>query len=569
MTNNELISELRAFMKREGLDCFIVCSTDEYLNEYIDLKQNPRYLLTGFSGSTGDALVTEDNVFLFVDGRYHIQADQEVNKDIVSVVKVGLSESPRQAMINTIDELPVRTVGFVSTKMSYFSYKVFTDFDYKKDKIFREFNIDPVFKIAGVVEPDSNEPLRYIGTEISGLAPSEKLDILLKKIKKLKIDIFLVTRLEEIAYLTNLRGKEINFSSSFKAKVIIKGEKCLVYTDLKKITPDIKEKFNSRFEFLSLDKFDKEFENIDNCTLGLIPASMNLYNYRLAEKSKFVLLDTSPIADMKAVKNRAELEYMEECFRRSDIVISRAISWLNQGIEKGLKITEKDFSDRVRELFFEEGACGLSFEVLAASGKNSAIIHYTNPDPEKIIQAGDLVLLDCGAYYDGGYATDTTRTFLAKNKDTKADSQTKKVYTTILKAFLHGLNYPLKEDVSGYDIDKIVRDILSDFDESFSFPHGTGHGVGLSVHESPPSLSPAEIAKKPLKTGMCFSIEPGLYKNRWGGVRLENTVTLAEEDGKLVINCLTKSKFDENLIDYDILDNQEKTWLKEYQRMAL
>jgi len=93
--------------------------------------------------------------------------------------------------------------------------------------------------------------------------------------------------------------------------------------------------------------------------------------------------------------------------------------------------------------------------------------------------------------------------------------------------------------------------------------------VGLSVHESPPSLSPAEIAKKPLKTGMCFSIEPGLYKNRWGGVRLENTVTLAEEDGKLVINCLTKSKFDENLIDYDILDNQEKTWLKEYQRMAL
>lgn len=572
MITSKLIQELRSFMKKEGIDIFVVNATDEYLNEYIELEQNPRYLLTGFSGSTGDAVVTKDQIFLFVDGRYHIQADQEVDKNIITVVKVGLNESIRTALINKIDELsePENVIGFVSTKISYFGYRVLTENLSEKNLVFREFNFDPVLDIAGIKEPQAKEPLRYIGTEISGLTPVEKLDKVLKEMKELNIDVLLVNKLEEIAYLLNLRGQEIPFNSSFRAKAIINDGKCLVFMDLNKLPDDIKANFKGKFRFLDISLFEKEFDKLNNLVIGFSPASVNLYNYRLVEKSKSVQLDINPIAKMKAVKNREEISHIKDNFRKSDIVISRAISWLNQGLENGVKLSEKDFADRVKALFFEEGAYGLSFGVLAASGKNSAIIHYTNPSTEKFIEKGELVLLDCGAYFEGGYATDTTRTFLAKSKETKADKELKKIYTMVLKAFLNGLNYPVDENINGFDIDKKVREIIhKDVDESFTFPHGTGHGVGISVHESPPRLSPAEEAKKPLEQGMCFSIEPGLYKNDWGGVRLENTVTLTAENGKLVISCLTRSKFDENLIDYDLLDEQEKEWLKNYQNNSI
>jgi len=571
MTNSRLISELRSFMKEESLDIFVVNATDEYLNEYIELQQNPRYLLIGFSGSTGDALVTNDQVFLFVDGRYHLQADQEVDKDIVTVVKVGLNESPRTALINKIAECSPSgsVVGLVSTKISYFSYRIYVENLSEKNLVFREFNFDPVLNLAKVEETTSKEPLRYVNIEISGLTPVEKLNNVLEKLKVLNIDVLLITKLEEIAYLSNLRGNDIPFSSSFKAKAIIKTGRCLIFTDLSKISDYFKDKYEGKFEFLDINLFEKEFENLNDEVIGFTPGSMNLYNYRLTEKNKSVEIDMSPITSMKAIKNKAELAHMKESFRKSDIAINRAISWLNQGLEKGVKLTEKDFADRVKVMFFQEGAHGLSFEVLAASGKNSAIIHYTNPDPDRIIQKGELVLLDCGAYFEGGYATDTTRTFLAKDKNTKANSEQKKIYTEVLKAFLRGLNYPLAEGISGYDIDKEVREVLKDVDESFSFPHGTGHGVGISVHESPPRLSPADEAKKPLEPGMCFSIEPGLYKNDWGGIRLENTVTLEKENDKLVISCLTRSKFDKNLVDYDLLNDQEKVWLENYQNISI
>ena len=570
MPHNDLIDKFRHFMHKEGIDLFLVSATDDYLNEYIDLKQNARYLLTGFSGSTGDALVTKDKIFLFVDGRYHLQADQEVDKNIVTVVKAGLNEAIRTLIINKIYEIAVfgHTLGIVSKKMSYLSYKSFYENMQNKKIVFKEYSYDPVLKLVNTADHNIKEPLRFIDVHISGLSTSSKLDIILADIKKSSIDTLLITQLEEIAYLTNLRGNEIPFSSSFKAKAVINLGKCLIYTDLHKLPDDLYNKYDEKFKFVDIKHFDNGLKNLVNSIIGYIPGSINLHDYRLIEKNKTFQFDISPIAKLKSVKNLAELNHMQECFKKSDIVINRAIAWLNQGLEKGSKISEKDFSEKVKQMFFEEGAFGLSFDVLAASGTNTAIIHYTNPNPEKYIQKGDLVLLDCGAYFEGGYATDTTRTFLAKGKETKADNETKKIYTTVLRAFLHGLNYPVVSNTSGFDIDKKVREIVN-IDADFSFPHGTGHGVGISVHESPPRISPAEEAKKPLQAGMCFSIEPGLYKNNWGGIRLENTVTIEQIDDKLVIKTLTRSKFDDNLINIDLLDKQEIFWLNKYQKQSI
>ena len=595
MINQEnIIEKTRIFMKKEKINFLIVFSTDKYLNEYVDLNENARYILTGFSGSTGDALVTPKDVFLFVDGRYHLQADEEVNKNLITVVKVGMDKSPQIALYEKIAELSdhAAKIGIISKKMGCGGFRKLLDILSEKNGNIKEFDFDPVMKFAGVKKSEKINELRDIPTEISGLSAEEKLDLIIKNNHENNIDVLVITKLEEIAYLCNLRGNEIPYSSSFKAKAVINSEKCFVFTDLRRITPEIRKKLGNRFIFDEND-FLKDLENLSEpVNIGFDLNSMTLSDCRKLERFKHRLIEVkdSPIALMKSVKNIQELEHIQECFLKTDIVINRAISWLNQNLEHGVSVSEKDFSDKIKSLFFEEGAVGLSFETIAASGKNTAFIHYTKADPEKFIQPGELVLLDCGAYFKGGYATDITRTFLAKIKETSASAKQKEIYTRVLKAFLHGINYDLQESTTGFDIDKKVRDIISqDKPEGFNFSHGTGHGVGISVHESPPRLAPSEVSQTKLLTGMCFTIEPGLYCDDWGGVRIENTVVItpAPQGNELQkppakqssasafstpasqIISLTKTKFDDNLINYDLLTEQEKIWLEKYKKQEI
>ena len=577
MINREaLIEKTRLFMKKEKLNILIVFSTDEYLNEYVALDDNARYLLTGFSGSTGDVVITPADIFLFVDGRYHLQADEEVNNSLITVVKVGMDKSPQTALYEKIAELSdhIAKVGIVSKKISCGGFRKLLDVLSKKNIIIKELDVDPVIEAADKLKTKKVSELRLIPNEISGMSAEEKLKLIIKNNHKNYIDVLVVTKLEEIAYLTNLRGNEISYSSSFKTKALINSEKCFIFTDLRKITPEIREKLGNKFVFENEDAdFSKDLEKIhEQINIGYDLNSMNLHDCRKLERlnHKLVEIKESSIAQMKAVKNRQELEHFYECFLKTDIVVNRAICWLNQNLEHGRQISEKDFSDKVKSLFSEEGAFGLSFEPIVASGRNTAFIHYTKADPEKFIKSGELVLLDCGAYFEGGYATDITRTFLAKDKETFANSKQKEIYTRVLKAFLHGINFELEENTTGFDIDKEVREIINqEKPEGFNFSHGTGHGVGISVHESPPRLGPSEASETKLLSGMCFTIEPGLYCDEWGGVRIENTVSIIEQNGKMEIKSLTKAKLDDNLIDKDLLTEQEKIWLENYQKQAI
>jgi len=605
INHKDIIEKTRLFMKKEKINFLIVFSSDEYLNEYIDLNENSRFLLTGFSGSTGDALVTLKEIFLFADGRYHLQAEQEADKGYVTVVKVGMDKSPQNALYEKIAELSDHTakIGIISKKINCGGFRKLLDIMSDKNASYKEFDFDPITEIAGIKKPEILSELRFIPTEISGLSAEEKLDLIISNNKKTGIAVLVITKLEEIAYLTNLRGNEITYSSSFKAKIVINSEKCFIFTDLNKITPEIKEELGSRFVFEEEEvccDILADLEKIHGTiNIGYDFYSMNLSDCRKLEKLKHKLIEVkeNPISLMKSVKNNRELEHMQECFLKTDNAVSRAISWLSQQLEKSpnedlngneeesevikggdyRKISEKDFSDKVKSLFFEEGALGLSFETIAASGRNTAFIHYTKADPDKFIKPGELVLLDCGAYFEGGYATDITRTFLAGGSDCRVEAlesprndnsqKQREIYTKVLKAFLNGINYELDENSTGFDIDKKVREIIEKTKpEGFNFSHGTGHGIGISVHESPPRLGPSEVSKTKLLPGMCFTVEPGLYSDGWGGVRIENSVTIIEESGKLKIKSLTKAKLDDNLIDTELLSEQEKIWLENYQK---
>lgn len=566
-------------MKKEKINFLPVFPADEYLNEYIDLNENSVYLLTNFSGSAGDVLVTLNEIFLFADGRYHLQAEKETDKNFVTVIKAGPDKSPQTILYEKISELSsgeTAKIGIISNKINCGNYKKLLDELAGKNIIYKEFDFDPVTKTAGVERRKTGNPLRQVRQETAILSAEEKLDLIIKSNNKKNIDALIVTKLDEIAYLLNLRGNEIPYSSCFRAKLIIHYDNCYIYTDLDKIPDKIKDRLGKRFIFDKEElcyKILEKWESIPaRINIGYDFNSMTLSRCRCIERLKHKLVDInkSPVALMKAVKNPGELNHMRAYILKTDIVVNRAICGLRQDLEKGLKVSEKDFFDKIEELFIEEGASGLSFKTIAACGKNTAFIHYTKASPENFIQPEDIVLLDCGAYFEDGYASDITRTFLAGGNRIAASDKQKEIYTKVLKAFLHGINYKLKEHTTGYDIDKKVRKIIEkDKPDGFKFSHGTGHGIGISVHEFPPRIGTSELSKTKLLPGMCFTIEPGLYCDEWGGVRTENIVTIIEQDGKMQIKSLTKAALDDNLIDKNLLTRQEKIWLENYRKQSI
>ena len=219
---------------------------------------------------------------------------------------------------------------------------------------------------------------------------------------------------------------------------------------------------------------------------------------------------------------------------------------------------ENKYANELESNFKKFGAKSLSFQSIVAINENSALAHYNKSDKDKILKDGDLVLIDCGAYYDKGLATDITRVFV---KGEPSELQ-KQVYTTVLKVFLNCYNYQMTSQTTGFEIDKLAHCIFDkNTIDGFEFSHGLGHGVGISVHEAPPNLSKNEIAKTVIKDNMCFTIEPGLYNEKEFGVRLENTCYL--KNGEIV--SFAKMPFEKKLIDMNLLTDAEKEYLQEFE----
>jgi len=223
-------------------------------------------------------------------------------------------------------------------------------------------------------------------------------------------------------------------------------------------------------------------------------------------------------------------------------------------INKKDNISEYDIAKKLEELFYKHGAKSLSFKPIVAINKNSALAHYSKSSKEIKLKDGDIVLIDCGAYYESGLATDITRVFVKG----KANSLQKKVYTLVLKAFLN--SYYSKEN-TGFEKNALAHKLLDNKIKGFSFSHGLGHGIGINVHEAPPALNNSDTAKLEIKDGMCFTIEPGLYNPDLFGIRLENSCY--KKQGK--IYSFVKMGFEGKLIDKRLLTKQEKEWLKDFK----
>lgn len=531
-----LIKKIREFLKENKIDYLLVNSTNEFLVEYAPLDENSRYLLTNFSGSTGDAIISQKDIFLFVDGRYHDQADSEVDKKLITVVKMKIGESFYARALEKLSSDKIFAI--VSKKNSQGRLEIFETELKKKNIKIKVIDKDPI------CPPPQTLPLKgggsiseKIDVKYTGCSTEEKFKKIAKHLKN--DEAILLTNLEEISYFLNERDFSNNYSSKIqKGKCLITSKDYKCFEELK-IPKEIKCVF--------IDK-----------------TQINAYDYAiLGDKAQS--LKTNYIKEMKSIKTKAEIEHYKKCFERTDKVLLVT----REFIEKNNNISEYDIAQFLEENFYKFGAKSLSFKSIVAKDQNAAHAHYSKNSKDEILKDGSLILIDCGAYYEGGYATDITRVFVKG----KPSSLQKKVYTTVLKGFLKAFNKKVTDKTTGFTLDKAARKVVNDNKpEGFEFSHSLGHGIGISVHESPPSLAFSPLAKTPLNPNMCFTIEPGLYNPNKFGVRLENSCYLEEVKGKkekvkreLVIKSFTNMCFEQKLIDFELLTATEKRQLKQFQ----
>lgn len=515
-----------------NFDYLLVNSTNEFLLEYTPLEENDCYKLTNFSGGVGDALINKsrpsEKIKLFVDGRFHTQADLEIDPTKVEVIKLEVGQSQDETICSMIE--PNSTLYINTKKVSQKRYEFF------ESGVKTGVNIGVNIGVTQSEISKINSNAVILDKKLTGLSFTEKC-------KKLEKPI-LITNSEELTYICNLRDFSQDYAVKIDGKLLILNNKCILFTDYNIPT-------NTEFEVKSLNEFNSYIKSVED-TVIVDKSTITAYDYALIKNKKH---KPSEIKLMKSIKTTEEIEHLKYCFKMTD----KALMATRDYIYSTNNISEYDIDKKLEENFKKYGAKSLSFHSIIARNKNSALPHYSSNSKTEIIKDGDLVLIDCGAYYEGGLATDITRVFV-KGNPTELH---KKIYTTVLKMFLNTYNYQVLEGhTQGFEIDSFVREYLKQLETSeFTFSHGLGHGLGICVHESPPNLSKNPIAKTSLKNNQCFTIEPGLYNEHNFGVRLENSCYL--ENG--IIKSFSNMCYEQKLIDYNMLNEIEQEWLKEFE----
>lgn len=563
------IEKLKKFMKANRLDSFYVSTNDIFLNEYVPLPDCHRYYVTNFTGSTAEVIVPlNGKVILFVDGRYYEQADLEADLSMVEVFKCPYGMGLQSAMKSIMKERGLKHLGVEGDRIDLSLFKEFSNLATVKS-----FNNAELSRVIDFKSTTSEKMIRELSLDLVGESTLSKCQRILNP-----GEAFFITALDSIAWITNLRRFEMPYQSTFKAKALATSEK--VYLLMENLEGEVTcpEIDISLGQFSSLEVFLElvgEYESTWKKFLGesenkikkvfYSDKSLNAADYqKLKNHFGEENLENRPdgLVPFHAAKNPTELKSMESSFNRGDQAIFETICWVKEQVKNGETLTELDFFNKTNEFYKKNGALEQSFKTISAVGANSSIIHFSNPSADVVFKENELVLLDSGGYFESGYATDTTRAFLSGGV---ATARQKEIYTVVLKSILNTQNAVFPEGSWGSLIDGLARQPVFKF--GLNYNHGTGHGVGINVHEGGYRLSTTSAV--PLKEHTVGSIEPGIYIPGFGGVRLENVAAIEKDpriNGMLRFRSLVYIGYDHDLIDESLMNDQEKKWLEEYER---
>ena len=561
-------------MKDAQVDAYLVLSSDAHLNEYTPEYSRRRTAITGFRGSAGDALICPEGNHIFVDSRYYLQADEEVDSTKFRVHKLGLSgeHTLSQWLTEMERERGSIRVGFDPFVVSTQAHAAYSEALRSPDSELVPIDanlVDAVWEDQPV--PPSN-PIYALHEAVTGSSVAEKLSNVRKEMVEAGVNLLVLTKLDEVAWVTNLRGSDIAFNPVFEAYLVIDMERATCFA---RTTPprEVQNALNSLVEFQPYEAYVESMKQAGakaSGTVWLDPSGTTMATRLLLNAEQKIHEKPNPVVLLKAIKNDAEIAASRKSHRHAAAAKIRSFKGLEDKIRSGQKVSELDYSHLLHEEYSsEDGFYDLSFTTIAAAGANGAIVHYADADPDVLLRDGEMLLVDSGVQMLGG-TTDDTRTVIV---GTPTQRQ-KQVYTLVLRGHINLAMQRFPEGTGGIALDALARTHL--WNSGLDYGHGTGHGVGafLNVHEGPQRIAPRG-ADEPMKVGMIVSNEPGYYEAGWGGVRLENLYVVATDDempaqpdGKrwLRLDPLTLIPFDTSLIDWEQLSDAERRWLGGYHQ---
>ncbi|MFP4535327.1 MAG: aminopeptidase P family protein [Spirochaetaceae bacterium] len=562
------ITELRRKMEEHGIDAYLVPGTDPHQSEYPPEHFHCRHWLSGFYGSAGTLLVTQEEAGLWTDSRYFLEAEERLSGTPITLFKMettGVLDYP-EWLAETLQTGQV--VSFDARLVSVATFEALSE----------QLEVRGVEVLPG---PDLLEsiwedrpplpaaPIYLHEERYAGESAESKIERLRRELAEKGAEATLITALDEIAWLLNLRGSDVAYNPIFLAYLLVESTEVRIFVDESKLAPQAK----SRLESLGVAR--APYDEVEIALKALPEGRTLLYDGKRLNTALYGALPegqpkveaSSPVATMKARKNDTQLRGIREAMRRDGAALVSFFLWLEEELAAGRSPTEREAGEALRELrATRELFVSEAFNTIAGYGPNGAIVHYAPPaEGSARIGNDNLLLLDSGGQYIDG-TTDITRTtsFGIPTEQQRLD------YTLVLKGHLAVATTPFPKGTTGHQLDTLARQFL--WKELANYGHGTGHGVGhfLNVHEGPQRIS-QKPQGVPLEEGMVISNEPGVYRNGEYGIRIENLVVVRDAGSRGFeefhhFETVTLFPYERKLIDVELLSEEEVRWIDGYHQ---
>lgn len=548
------INQLRNILNQQNCDGYLIPKNDEYFGEYVPKNKDRLKFISGFTGSAGLALILKNKSYLFVDGRYTLQAKAEINKnfEICEIPKI----KPHYILKNLNKKI---TLGFDPKLFTSSTLKNIISNSLIKPKPINNNLIDIIWKNKKKI---NNNKFYILEEKYHGENYLNKISKVCKFLKLKDIHYLLTTATENISWLLNIRGSDALYSPLTNGKILFnKNSKIIFFTNIKKITPQIKKAFKKKVIFIKEELFVNYLRKIKNSKILIDKKTCSFYYEKNIHSSNKLIDIEDPIYLLKSIKNKTEISNTKIAHLFDGIALTKFIFWLKNNYKK-TKITEISAQNKL-ENYKKQNKDFLypSFSTISGFAANGAIVHYrSSHKTSKTIKGNNLYLLDSGSQYFYG-TTDVTRTIAIG----KISNFKKKIYSNVLKGHIAVALYKINKSTLGKHIDRIARAPLLKLSHNYS--HGTGHGVGyfLNVHEGPQGLSPFNNHK--ILPGMILSNEPGFYKENDFGIRIENLIYCEKINGNhsKFVN-LTIVPIDKDCINKKLLNKNEINWINNYHQ---
>tara|TARA_Y100000591_G_scaffold272883_1_gene248584 strand:- start:10115 stop:11833 length:1719 start_codon:yes stop_codon:yes gene_type:complete len=546
----EKIKKLIQEIRKEKIDGYIIPKNDEFFGEYLPFFNDRLFYISNFSGSYGLSIILKNENYLFVDGRYTLQAkDQSAN-----FFKIATFPN---SMPSDILKKKKYLLGFDPTLFTKKTLNFFLNKKKFKLKPINQNLIDLIWKRK--IKKNKSKFYSLPNSSI-GEHYKSKINKVLSNLKKIGADFQFITASENNAWLFNIRGKDSKYTPIPHCYALIhKNKNIKFFCDLEKTPFPLRKKFKE-IKFFKFASTENVLSKIKNKKFIVDENTCSIFFENIILKNNRIINFFDPIYNLKSIKNIKEIGNIKSAHLEDGAALTKYLFWIKKNFTKK-HITEISASKKLLDFRKKNKSFKfLSFPTISGSGPNGSIIHYkATKKTNRVLKKGDIYLVDSGGQYAFG-TTDVTRTISLKN----SDKRVKNIFTRVLKGHIAVTNFRLKENTSGSDIDKEARKYLKKIGLDYS--HGTGHGVGyfLNVHEGPQAISKNNSIT--FKEGMVVSNEPGYYEKNKFGIRIENLIYVKKENKRKFFENLTMVPIDKDLIDKNLLNKDEKNWLNSYHK---